>query len=505
MKGRATVVLDVGKTLSKLSLWAPGGRLMDRRRRQNDRIPGREYVGLDAAGIEAWLAQTLRDFARAADVGAIVPVAHGAAAAIIGDGALARLPLDYEHPIPAHLRREYDAQREPFTLTGSPALPDGLNLGAQLHYLESLDRSLLSGKEWIVPWPQYWSWRLSGVAASEVTSLGCHTDLWHPIESTHSSLAIARGWAARMAPLQSADAVLDRITPEWAVRTGLSRDVEIHCGVHDSNAALLAARGFPELAACDFTVLSTGTWFVAMRTPARDAQIDLAALPEARDCLVNVDVFSKPVPSARFMGGREIDLLTGPDIGRVDLAPDQPALIEAVEQVLAQGTMALPTFAPAVGPFANCRGRWTSRPEDATQRRAAVCLYAALVSDASLDLIGARDRLLVEGRFAGCEPYVRALATLRPETAVYVSHDRNDVSFGALRLVDDSLGARESLVRVTPLPYDLSEYRARWHSEIVAHTDHDCGSDEQRDPEPHERARAAAGTLPLFEGKAPER
>jgi sugar (pentulose or hexulose) kinase len=464
MRGRATIVLDAGKTLSKLSLWVPGGRLLDRRRRENHRLATAHYAALDAAGIETWLADTLRDFARVADVGAIIPVAHGAAAAVIHNGRLVQPPLDYEHPIPLAIRREYDAQRGPFALTGSPSLPDGLNLGAQLHYLEELSPDLLTGNATLLPWPQYWSWVLSGVAASEVTSLGCHTDLWHPLSGTPSSLSMARGWAARMAPLTSADAVLGTLTPEWAARTGLPRDVEIHCGLHDSNAALVAARAFPELTDHDATVLSTGTWFVAMRTPGRNVHVDIAGLAEERDCLVNVDAFGRPVPSARFMGGREIELLVGTD-ARVDVRPDQSALLGATDDVLASGAMVLPTFAPGCGPYAHGRGRWLAQPADENQRRAAVCLYAALVADASLDLIGARDRLLVEGRFAGAEVFVRALAALRPETAVYVDPNHNDLSFGALRLLEPELPAPASLVRMPPLTHDLSDYRQRWRDE----------------------------------------
>ena len=41
-------------------------------------------------------------------------------------------------------------------------------------------------------------------------------------------------------------------------------------------------------------------------------------------------------------------------------------------------------------------------------------LYAALVADVSLDLIGSRDTLLVDGRFAHAPVFVQALATLRP-------------------------------------------------------------------------------------------
>ena len=482
MWGRATVVLDVGKTLSKLSLWAPDGQLLHRRRRQNSRIDAGHYAGLDAAGIEAWLVETLRDFARVADVSAIIPVAHGAAAAIVRDGLLVQPPLDYEQSIPAAIRRKYDAQRDAFALSGSPALPDGLNLGAQPYYLETLNHYLLAGNATILPWPQYWSWLLSGVAASEVTSLGCHTDLWRPLAATPSELSVSRGWAAHMAPRVGAGAVLGHITKEWAEKTGLPRDVRVHCGLHDSNAALLAARAFREIDDRDATVLSTGTWFVGMRAAISGSVADLASLPETRDCLVNVDPFSRPVPSARFMGGREIELLTGADESRIDIPSDQPALLRGVPNVLASDAMILPTYIRNTGPFPNSRGRWLSIPGDETQRRTAVGLYAALVADVSLDLIGARECLLIEGRFAECEVFARALAALRPDTTVYVGHANSDVSFGALRLLDPALPPPSSLSRVLPLTDDLNDYRQRWRalssagarSEIVAHTDHDC-------------------------------
>jgi sugar (pentulose or hexulose) kinase len=465
MPEQATVVLDVGKTLSKLSLWAPDGRLLTQCSRPNDRVETGTYVGLDAAGIESFLTESLQAFARLGEIGALIPVGHGAAAAVVDDERLALPPLDYEHPIPTALRREYDQQRDAFALTGSPALPDGLNLGAQLFFLESLQPGLLSDRRRILPWAQYWSWLLSGVASSEVTSLGCHTDLWHPLKRTHSNLSVKRGWSERMAPLQSAGSVLGHITPEWARRTGLPDDVRIHCGLHDSNAALVAARAFPEISDHDATVLSTGTWFVAMRTPGRHEPVAIANLDEKRDCLVNVDVAGNPVPSSRFMGGREIELLTGLDTRRIDIRPDQPALLASVADVLASDAMVLPSLAPGCGPFPHGRGRWLSMPEDETHRRTTVALYAALVADVALDLIGARDRLLIEGRFSESQVFVRALAALRPDTHVYVCHARSDVSFGALRLVNPQLQPSSSLVRIEPLAQDLSDYRDRWRRE----------------------------------------
>src|SRR6185437_7816163 len=288
MKVRAAVVLDVGKTLSKLTLWSPEGRLLERRVRANEPVEtAAGYRGLDAAGIESWLGDTLSDFASISRVGAIIPVAHGAAAAWLGESGLLQPPLDYEQAIPPAVRQAYDAQREPFALTGSPALPNGLNLGAQLHFLETL-RVSPSGTR-LVPWAQYWSWLLSGVASADVTNLGCHTDLWYPLSGTHSKLSIDRGWAARMAPLAPPGEALGSLRPRWVESTGLAHDTRVHCGLHDSNAALLAARAFPEIAGHEATVLSTGTWFVALRAPFPGSSPDIGSLSDTRDCLVNVD------------------------------------------------------------------------------------------------------------------------------------------------------------------------------------------------------------------------
>jgi sugar (pentulose or hexulose) kinase len=464
LDGRAIVVLDCGKTLAKLSLWRRDGTLLAREVRPNDRVDAGPYRALDTDGIAAWLETTLRQFASVAEIGAIIPVGHGAGLAIVRDGRLACPPPDYEDPVPWEMRRTYDTLRDSFALTGSPPLPDGLNLGVQLFRLEALHPRLLGGGEIVMPWAQYWAWLLSGVAASEITSLGCHTDLWLPAKGRPSGLAVASGWAQRLAPLHGAGEVLGPITADWAARTGLPADVVVHCGLHDSNAALLAARAFPEISDNESTVLSTGTWFVAMRSP-RSEEVEIARLSEHRDCLVNVDAFDKPIPSARFMGGREIETLIGLDTRRIDIKLDQPALLAALPAVIERGVMVLPSFAPGVGPFPHARGRWIDMPHDAAERRAAVSLYVALVADVALDLIGAREHILVEGRFAEAEAFVRALATLRPDDTTYVSNAHNDVSFGALRLLVPDLEPQSRLVEVAPLDLDLTAYRETWRRE----------------------------------------
>ncbi len=456
MEDGCTVVLDIGKTNAKLTLWDRAGRCLARHVRENEIIEGAGYRALDAAGIEAWMAPVLADFARIAHVRAIVPVGHGAAAALVAGGRLFAPPMDYEDEGGEEERAAYLARRDAFEATGSPALPVGLNLGFQLHRLETLTGPWPDDLA-ILPWPQYWAWRFSGVTASEVTSLGCHSDLWRPWDGAPSALAQDAGWARRLPPLRRAGAVLGPVTAEWTA-LGLSADCQVLCGLHDSNAALLAARGHAEIAAEDATVLSTGTWFVALRSTGEQAA-ERTALDPRRDCLVNVDAFGRPTLSARFMGGREAEVICQ----AADIGP-QAADLESARLVLEAGAALYPTFAPGVGPFPEDVGRWDRRPDDERQRRAAMELYLALMASEALDLIGSRGRLLVEGRFAEHEVFVRALAALRGGQKVYVSNAHDDVPYGALRLIAPDLPPPSPLVAVAPLPFALDSYARAWRA-----------------------------------------
>ncbi len=463
------IVVDIGKTLSKVTAWTKGGTLVDRQVRPNERSQLEGVRRLDIGGIGGWLREALARY-RGAPVEAIIPVAHGAGVVAMdsaGKGALFP-PIDYEQAIPSDILAAYRGERDAFAVTGSPALPDGLNLGSQLYWMERLHPAAMA-QAVLLPWAQYWAWFLSGAFASEVTSLGCHSDLWAPADGRFSPVAERLGWSTRFAPLARASDPIGTLRPELAAATGLPGSAVVLAGLHDSNAALLAARGFRDIARNEATILSTGTWFVAMRLAAEAVSIE--TLPEARDTLVNIDAYGAPVPSARFMGGREIEMVIELDTRRVDIRPDQPLLLASVPALLERGTMVLPTFAPGFGPFPDREARWVDPPPQWAgtwyARRAAICLYAALVADTALDLIGSKERLLIEGRFAEAEVFVRALAALRPDTEVFVANAHNDVSFGALRLLDPGLEASGSLSRVEPLEGDMAAYRAKWQAELA--------------------------------------
>jgi sugar (pentulose or hexulose) kinase len=486
MAGGWTIVIDVGKTLSKATLWDDQADCVAERSRPNQRVSAGVSVTLDVMGIERWLTAVLSEFAHLGPVESIVPVAHGAGAALVSKGRLLRAPLDYEWAGVGGDRAAYDRERDPFLVTGSPALPAGLNLGIQLHWLESQSLADFHNAQ-ILPWAQCWSWLLSGVATSEVTSLGCHTDLWRPYEGEPSELAGRRGWADRFAPLAAADQVLGTLKPQWVKATGLPSAVKVYCGVHDSNAALLAARCHPAVEGHDATVLSTGTWFIAMRSPAAISASGLK-LEESRDCLLNVDTRGRPVPSSRFMGGREIELaiaahvpITGhaPTAGYAPMAGPVPtpaqthaneSNAEAAQRAAAisaivSGQMILPSFVPGVGPFPHAVPRSVGIRSDADHSALAL-VYAALLADVSLDLIGSCDSVVIDGRFSASSAFTQTLASLRP-TAVVLVGDPNGVARGALRLANIAT-APTPLRQVAPLPLDLEDYRARWREAAVS-------------------------------------
>ena len=203
-----------------------------------------------------------------------------------------------------------------------------------------------------------------------------------------------------MPPLRRAADILGPVTPEVAAATGLDPATPVHCGIHDSNASLL-----PHLLARrpPFAVVSTGTWVVAMAIGGRRVALD-----PARDTLINVNAFGDPVPSARFMGGREWSrIMDGRD----------PAVTPAdVEAVLAHGVMLFPAVEPGSGPFAGRAHRWSVPEAELSdgQRAVAAAWYLALMTGVCLDLIGAEGPVVVEGPLAANAQLAEMLAAIVP-------------------------------------------------------------------------------------------
>lgn len=404
--GELAAVLDAGKSKLRLTVFERegGGVLLN----EETPTPHRRLAGLpclDVSGMEDWVLATLRACHEGERIGVLLPVAHGATAALFdARGHLLAVP-DYEADEFESVADEYEAERDAYAETYSPSLPRGLNLGRQLHYL---DRRPLEGSiDRIVPYAQFWASRFSGEFASEVTSLGCHTDLWRPAQRDYSHLAQRRDWSRRFPPLRAAGDTLGTITTAFAAASGLPRDCRVLCGLHDSNASFLAlSHRQPQPPTA---VVSSGTWLIVMAQG-----VPLSRLDERLDMLANVDAYGQPLATARFMGGREFEQVSGAaghktGSGDADLA-----------RVIEAGAFALPSFADAAGPFRGRPGALLRADRlDGAARHALASAYLAFVVDHMLGTLGFRGRVIVDGPLGANPLALAVLASLRHPDPVW--------------------------------------------------------------------------------------
>jgi sugar (pentulose or hexulose) kinase len=325
--------------------------------------------------------------------------------------------LDYEHAGPEELAADYAALADDFADSFSPPLPLGLNLGRQIFWQSRRFPEEFARVTDILTYPQYWAWRLCGVKASEVTSFGCHTDLWRPREGRLSGLVERAGWRSRFPPLRPAWQALGPLGAEVVAATGLGAECRVLAGIHDSNVSYLA---YLARSASPFAVVSSGTWVICMAGGGR-----LDRLAAERDMLANVDATGAPVPTARFMGGREYQAILGGAQGAHATPADLVAL-------LAKGTLALPSFAPETGPFPGRPGRIVGpAPAAPAERAALAALYSALMLDCVLAQLGAAGPIFIDGPFARNPLITEALATLRPDQPVHAVAAASGAASGA--------------------------------------------------------------------------
>ncbi len=130
----AAAVFDVGKSNVRLSAVSDDGVALATIERPNRVNGGDPYPHFDADELYAWLIDGLATLARDFEIHSVVPVTHGASAALVDDDGLVLPIMDYEFRGVSEIDSEYDAMARDFARTASPKLPAGLNLGRQLFW-----------------------------------------------------------------------------------------------------------------------------------------------------------------------------------------------------------------------------------------------------------------------------------------------------------------------------------------------------------------------------------
>lgn len=445
-------ILDVGKTHAKfIAADADSGRIVAQHELATRSLDGPVIRALDVVGIERWLRATLVAFADKAAIESLVPVAHGAAAVLLDSESQVCFAPDYEDHAFELVAESYRTQRDPFSETFSPFLPLGLNLGRQLYFLESRQTGPFERIQSCLLYPQYWASRLCGEKASEVTSLGCHSDLWRPREARPSRLAERRDWSRLLPALRGASETLGRVSAEVVRATGLDPLCRVQCGIHDSNASYLSHRiGRP--VAEPFAVVSSGTWVIVMAHGS-----DLSRLRESDDMLANVDALGEAVPTARFMGGRDYEAIVSSSG-----APAVPTH-DGWVSVLRRRAFALPP-ARAAAAGSGFEGRLIRAEGLHGEELAALATaYLALRTDRRLSELGATGDILVDGPLSTNRLFLELLANLRPECPIRWCEGRSGVVRAGLFLAGKQPRAPEYSrgALADPGP-DFLAYKSEW-------------------------------------------
>ncbi len=470
MGGRLSVVVvfDVGKTHVKLLAIEPGGGcVVEALQTGNEPIDGPPYLHVDVETIFAWMAEALAAFATRFDILAIVPSAYGSTAALIDDDGLVLPMMDYEAEPPLEVKEAYAAAAPAFEEVCCPVNPGGLTLARQLFWQSRHFGRAFARARWILPAAQYWAWRLTGVVAGEITSLGAQTQLWNPRCNAPSSLAASEGWSKKLPPLRKAFEELGPLHQTLAERIGCgaaplgcgaSPPPPVLVGIHDSNAnyARYLAAGFER-----FTLISSGTWLITF-----SSDLPLDRLDPERDMVSNTDLEGRPVACTRFMGGREFSELAGEDGLRAK------ATLGDVAKLIARGTMALPSFTDSGGPFPGTghRGRIIGPPPEGPGERAALAsLYGALMTNVDLDLLASTGDVIIDGGFADNQMFTGLLAALRPGQSVAISGAKDGTALGAALLWGWPRTASLDLEPVVAADLDgLHGYADAWLSRVSA-------------------------------------
>ncbi|MED7789297.1 FGGY family carbohydrate kinase [Francisella sp. 19X1-34] len=459
-------ILDIGKTHVKFQVLNDLYDTVFDVSRKNKIIQQEPYPHTDIESIWTWFVIQLKQISALYNISAINISAHGATAAVVdsdseyGTSGLLLPIMDYEWEGVCIYDKEYNQIRPAFDETCSPNLPAGLNLGKQLFFLQKKYSEKLNSNTTILLYPQYWSWRMTGKLVSEITSLGCHTDLWDIQANDFSSLVKKMGWRKYFAKLHRANEPLGYVSKEFSDETGISQECFVFSGLHDSNASYL--RYMDTYGKVKETIISTGTWIVSFSPYSSVDQIC-----EERDTLVNIDIHGRAICCARFMGGREFEQICK----ILSSLPSAKVSEIDIQTIINQNIMALPNFSKGCGPFPKREPEIIGAPTNGT---ALAILYIALMINYELELLQSKNDVIIEGAFAKNSLLCRIIAQLQKDIKISVSTDLTGAVSGAASLCirnktsDTSHLVKTYISEPTSLN-GLSEYYSQWKTKA-------CGS-----------------------------
>ena len=291
-------IFDVGKTNKKLFLFDRHYKIVyEKSARFIETIDedGDACENLESLRLSVF--DSLREVFRMKEfsVRAINFSTYGASLVYLDENGSPLTPLyNYLKKYPEYLSKQfydtYGGEQSFAHLTASPVL-GSLNSGMQLYRIKYERPELFDKIKYALHLPQYMSYLISGIPCADITSIGCHTNLWNFQENNYHQWVQQEGILEKLPPILPGNEVLQAAFPGNKYAVGV--------GLHDSSAALIPYLvNFHE----PFILISTGTWCISLnpfnQTPLTNEELK-------NDCLCYMTYEAKPVKAARLFAGYE--------------------------------------------------------------------------------------------------------------------------------------------------------------------------------------------------------
>ncbi len=285
-------VFDIGKTNKKLFVFDEDYNIVHETSAHLDEIKDEDGDPCeDVHALTAWIRKTFNDIKH--DVRAVNFSTYGASFVHLGNDGLPAAPLyNYLKPFPDDLKArfydKYGGQKTFAKTTASPVLGN-LNSGMILYLLRHRKPEVFRRIRQSLHLPQYVSSLFTSAYCSDLTSIGCHTNLWDFTANRYHEWVVNEGIEPKLAPIRHSDSAIEIKVGSKLMYSGI--------GLHDSSSALI-----PYLLQSSepFALLSTGTWCITLN-PFNSTPLTVAELE--RDCLCYLTYEGKPVKASRLFSG----------------------------------------------------------------------------------------------------------------------------------------------------------------------------------------------------------
>ena len=441
-------VFDVGKTNKKLFLFDENYNIVFERSArfiETEDEDGDPCENLESLRLSIFdsLSEVFKN--PAFEVKSINFATYGASFVYIDEAGKPLAPLynylkEYPESLKKQFYNEYGGEDAFSNQTASPVL-GSLNSGMQLYRFKYEQPELFKKLKYALHLPQYLSYLISGEAHSDITSIGCHTNLWDFMKNTYHEWVEKEGIAEKLAPIVASDSVMPAAFP--------GSNYAVGAGFHDSSAALI-----PYLVSFSepFILLSTGTWCISLN-PFNASPLTAEELKN--DCLCYLQYQGKPVKASRLFAGYEheqqvkrIAAHYKTDIIKYRSVPYDPKIIAALES-LAEEDEELTSAKTLKESAFGSRDLSLISSDTVAYHQLILDLVNAQYVSTQMVLTGTQvKRIFVDGGFSKNVIFMNLLARAFPKVEVFAAHMAQATAVGAAIAIHDTWNTK-------PMPNDI--------------------------------------------------